>query len=135
MRILFIISTVFFSLNLVACGQEAQESNKDQIAKDVNAEEFHKLYVEKGGQMIDVRTDGEVAQGYITGAVQIDFYSDEFGSEIEKLDKNKAVFVYCAVGGRSGKAMNKMKKMGFKEVYNLSGGFPTWASAGYDVTK
>ncbi len=135
MRLLFIISTIFVSLNFVACGQEGQKTTNDQIAKNVNAEEFHKIFTEKGGQMIDVRTDGEVAQGYITGAVQIDFYGNTFDSEVEKLDKNKPVFVYCAVGGRSGKAMNKMKKMGFKEVYNLSGGYGTWQSAGYDVSK
>ena len=136
MRILAILTTVFLSVNLVACGGSTQEGNgQDQIAKNVDAAEYHQLYSEKGGQMLDVRTDGEVAQGYITGAVQIDFYGDDFDKKVAELDKDKPVFVYCAAGGRSGQAMNKMKNMGFKEVYNLSGGFPTWASAGYEVSK
>ena len=136
MRFLAILTSVFISVNLAACGSAAQEGgNQDQIAKNVDATEFHQLFEEKGGQMLDVRTDGEVAQGYIPGAVQMDYYSDDFSEQVAELDKNKPVFVYCAAGGRSGQAMNKMKDMGFKEVYNLSGGFPTWASAGYEVTK
>ena len=136
MRLLAILASVFISINLVACGGSAQEGGSEgQIAKNVDATQFHQLYTEKGGQMLDVRTDGEVAQGYITGAVQIDFYGDDFDKKVAELDKDKPVFVYCAAGGRSGQAMNKMKDMGFKEVYNLSGGFPTWASAGYEVLK
>ncbi len=122
------------SVSLMACGGQSQQ-NAEQIAKNVNAQEMHDLYAEKGGQILDVRTDGEVAQGYVTGALQIDFYRDDFNAEVEKLNKEKPVYVYCAAGGRSGKAMQKMKSMGFKEVYNLSGGFPTWQSAGFEVSK
>jgi rhodanese-related sulfurtransferase len=135
MRIVTIISAVFISFNLIACGGETSVGGQDQIAKNVNADEFHALYAEKGGQVLDVRTAEELQGGFIPNAVNIDFYETDFDKQLESLDKNKAVFVYCAAGGRSGQAMSKMKSLGFKEVYNLSGGFGTWAAAGYDVAK
>jgi len=95
------------------------------ITKNVNAAEFEVL-IHKGGLLIDVRTPGEVANGAIEGNININFNSPSFKSDIEKLDKNVQVLVYCASGGRSGKTMGMMKDMGFKEVYNLKGGYNGW---------
>ena len=44
------------------------------------------------------------------------------------LDKNKPVYVYCKVGGRSLKVSNKLIQVGFKNVYNLEGGFLRWSN-------
>jgi len=95
------------------------------ITKNVNANEFNSL-IEKGGSLIDVRTTEEVVNGAIEGSINIDFNNSSFKSDIEKLDKNVQVLVYCASGGRSGRAMDIMKGMGFKEVYNLNGGYNGW---------
>jgi len=95
------------------------------ITKNVNANEFNSL-IEKGGSLIDVRTPEEVVNGAIEGSINIDFNNSSFKSDIEKLDKNVQVLVYCASGGRSGRAMDIMKGMGFKEVYNLNGGYNRW---------
>ena len=137
MRVLQILLISLVSVQLMACGPV--EGNKDAqsegIAQNVSATEFHQLFTEKGGQMLDVRTAGELESGYIPNAIHMDFYSNTFNEKLEGLDKSKPVFVYCAAGGRSGKAMRKMSNMGFTEVYNLSGGFPTWEAAGYEVQK
>ena len=124
-------------MNVMACGnvQGSESAKQEQIAKSVSAQEMHDLMAKKGGQVLDVRTDGEVAGGFIPGAINIDFYSNAFREELKKLDKDSPVYVYCAVGGRSGKAMQMMKSMNFSEVYNLSGGFPKWVEAGYEVQK
>jgi thioredoxin len=42
--------------------------------------------------------------------------------------------VYCLSGGRSGKAANKMRSDGFKEVYELSGGIMKWRAANLPET-
>ena len=77
--------------------------------------------------IIDVRTDDEFSTGYIKGAVNIDFYKgNEFISEIEKLEKSKAYFIYCKSGARSGQTCELMKQKGFKKVYNLKGGILGW---------
>lgn len=137
MRAVHIFLVSIISMQLMACGPTADNSEalQGQITQNVNAAEFHKLYTEKGGQMLDVRTEGEMESGYIPNAVNIDFYSNSFEERLKGLDKSKPVFVYCAVGGRSGKAMKMMEDLNFVEVYNLSGGFPTWEEAGYEVQK
>lgn len=78
--------------------------------------------------LLDVRTQEEVDQGMIKGAEHMDFYAADFTQSLEKLDKEQPVLVYCARGGRSNKAANQMIELGFKEVYDLSGGYTAWTS-------
>ncbi|MDH5599517.1 MAG: rhodanese-like domain-containing protein [Cyclobacteriaceae bacterium] len=80
--------------------------------------------------IIDVRTPGEVANGKIAGAVNINYNSPQFKNELAKLDKNKTYFIYCAVGGRSSGARRVMNQMGFNKVYDLQGGISAWSSQG-----
>ena len=134
------IFTLSLSLIVFSCEESAEntiENGKTEIenvnqieevntiAENVNADEF-KLLLQKGGVLIDVRTPGEVSNGSIDGHTNIDFNGSDFKSELEKLDKNTTVLVYCASGGRSGKTMAIMNDMGFKEVYNLNGGYNGW---------
>lgn len=63
--------------------------------------------------IIDVRTKEEFDEGHLKGAVNLDFYREDFREELEKLDKSKKYKVYCQSGNRSEKVVAKMKKMGF----------------------
>ncbi|MFC1941196.1 rhodanese-like domain-containing protein [Chloroflexota bacterium] len=85
--------------------------------------------------IIDVRTTEEFAEGYIENAVNIDFYSETFRDELDKLDKNKTYLIYCRSGNRSGKARDIMAELNFKEVYNMLGGFVQWDADGLPTTK
>ena len=123
-----IITLFLFVYALTAFGQPAINQN-NKIARDISVLEFNRLIKSKPGQLIDVRTKGEVAKGAIEGSTNIDLFDDNFEAKIEKLDKNKPVYVYCASGGRSGEAMEMMTKKGFKEVYNLEGGYSAWKKA------
>jgi len=77
--------------------------------------------------ILDVRTEDEFEDGYIPNAVNIDIYqSQEFISGLEKLDKNKSYFVYCRSGSRSAQACAIMNQLGFKNTFNLEGGFMDW---------
>ena len=61
----------------------------------------------------------------------MNFNDADFKQQVEKLNKNKPVFVYCAAGGRSGKAAPLLQAAGFKYVYNLiGGGYKDLAGAG-----
>ncbi len=100
--------------------------DKKPIHKNVSAKEFKTLIHKNKGVILDVRTEGEVANGAIENSVNLDFYAENFKEELSKLDKNKPYYVYCKSGGRSGNAMKMMKKMGFVEVYNLNGGYSNW---------
>ncbi len=87
--------------------------------------------------VVDVRTPGEVTQGYIKGAKVIDYNGNDFEKQAAVLntDKNVPVMVYCAAGGRSANAAAIFKKLGYTEVYDLKGGFGAWQSAGMAVEK
>lgn len=77
--------------------------------------------------ILDVRTDGEVAEGKIPNSLHIDIYKgEEFISEVEKLDKSKNYYIYCRSGNRSGQACKIMEQIGFENTYNLIGGMMQW---------
>ena len=73
--------------------------------------------------LLDLRTPPEFNDGYIKGAVMINFLEDDIDSQLNKLDKTKKYFIYCQQGARSSRCMEKMKGMGFTQVYNLLDGY------------
>ena len=83
--------------------------------------------------IIDLRTEGEYAGGFIEGAINRNYYGPGFDDTLAGLEKGKEYLIYCASGGRSNAAFNKMKALGFKMVYNMLGGINTWKSAGYPI--
>lgn len=93
-----------------------------------------KIKTTAGAQVVDVRTPEEFSEGYIKGAVNIDWTGDGFEAKVSKLDKNKPAFVYCRSGKRSSAAANKMRSLGFKEVYDLDGGILEWESENLPLT-
>lgn len=125
---LFIAVLGLMTFNSCADGQQAKGEN-------LSAAQF-KEGIEKGNvTILDVRTAGEVASGYIEGAENIDWYATDFKERASKLDKTKPVYIYCAAGGRSSSAISTIKALGFKEVYDLEGGMGAWRKAGYPVKK
>ena len=95
----------------------------------MNVLEFSEKISEPGIILLDVRTPGEFAEGFIEGARLIDFQSGNFKNEIASLDKNATYAVYCRSGNRSGQAVKVMHDAGFHNVYNLNGGVIDWANA------
>jgi len=85
--------------------------------------------------IIDVRTPGEFAGEHIENATNIDFYSEAFRDMLNTLDKNKSYLIYCAVGGRSGSALDIMAELNFREAYNILGGINQWKAEGLPTVK
>ncbi len=75
---------------------------------------------------LDVRTPQEYEEGHIENSQLLDFKSPYFEEEVQKLGKNKIYYIYCRSGVRSKKAAKIMDKKGFKEIYNIMGGFQKW---------
>jgi rhodanese-related sulfurtransferase len=71
--------------------------------------------------LIDVRTPEEYNAGHLANSKNIDFKSADFKAKISQLDKNKPMYLYCRTGNRSGKAVDTLKVLGFKEPYNIGG--------------
>jgi rhodanese-related sulfurtransferase len=123
MKTLFFLAMLTF---IAACSSSSNNVYGQVINKKVEKAEFSKLMKKSGVQLIDVRTSREFSNGFIAGAKNIDYNGDSFEKQIKKLDKNKPVLVYCAAGGRSENAAELLKEWGFKEVYDLIGGYNGW---------
>jgi len=94
--------------------------------KKITQEEFKELITKGNTLVIDVRTPVEFSEAHIKNAINIDYFSKSFSEAISKLDKQKTILVYCAAGGRSTSACLDFKKLGFKKVFNLIGGYDDW---------
>ena len=101
----------------------------------MNVVEFSKKITESGVVILDVRTPGEFAEGFIEGAQMIDFQSGNFEAEIGSLDKDVTYAVYCRSGNRSGQAVKIMQDAGFLNLFNLEGGVIDWANQGMSLVK
>jgi len=78
--------------------------------------------------ILDVRTSHERASGYINNSTHIDYYDDLFLEKVNLLNKETPIYIYCKIGGRSIKVAKKISELGFKNIYNLEGGFLKWST-------
>lgn len=98
--------------------------------------DFQKKMAETQNEvLIDLRTHGELHQiGPITGARLLDFNGGVFDKVSANFPKEGNTYmIYCNSGGRSAKAVEKMKAAGIKNIYELDGGISAWKQAGLPV--
>ncbi len=119
---LHVPGVLIFSLLLFTCTA--------QTKTNLSADEFEIGITKDSVQILDVRTPGEYAGGHIKNTLLAN-WSDpkEFERRIGFINKNKPVYVYCLAGGRSAAAAEKMRGMGFTNVYELKGGINAWKAA------
>ena len=79
-------------------------------------------------QLFDVRTPKEYGEGTIGSARNINFFDSDFERQMqEATDKDQPIYVFCRTGRRSGRVARKLKTLGFKEIYDLKGGYLAWS--------
>lgn len=104
--------------------------------RDVSISDLNDAIQSKNDFLIlDVRTPEEVALGRIPNSKNIDVHDSSFIEVAAKLDPTQTVYVYCKSGKRSAIASEKLSKLGFTDIRNVTGGFLDWKSAGYELTK
>lgn len=79
------------------------------------------------GALIDVRAIEEFQEGAIPNALHIPV--DELRERLDEVPDDKPIYLYCGVGLRGYVALKILKQSGFENVYNLSGGYRTYATA------
>jgi len=85
--------------------------------------------------IIDVRESNEYSEGHIINSLHIPLASIKSRlSEIEKY-KTRKLILACRSGSRSSSACATLKKEGFEQVFNLSGGVTAWESASLPLVK
>ena len=122
-------SILALAMTLAACSSTATVTHVDaQAAEDL-------IQNEQGLVVMDIRTPEETAGGTLPNAIEIDFYSPSFRSELEALDKTVPYLVYCRSGNRSAEAVSVMADLGFEQIYELDGGVASWVQSGLALTS
>lgn len=127
---LVLLSALTILLSATSCQSQSSGGGKTVLSPNEFQAQLDKTNDEI---LLDVRTPGEYADGFIAGAKNIDWNGNGFEKQASALDKNKPVYVYCLGGGRSRAAASKLRQLGFKEVYDLDGGMMNWKRAGMPV--
>jgi rhodanese-related sulfurtransferase len=102
--------------------------------REITPEET-KLRMERGDQLllVDTREDFEWDAGHITGAVHIGKGIIERDIEEVVADKDKEIILYCGGGYRSALAADQLQKMGYRNIFSLSGGWRKWKELHYPI--
>lgn len=90
-------------------------------SRDISIEEL-KNKVIQGAILLDVRSYQEYREGHLRGAINIPEYEIDNRIEKEMPKKNQLIVIYCQYGARSINVYNKMKKLGYTNIYHLHGG-------------
>lgn len=85
--------------------------------------------------ILDIRTPKEFAEGHIGGAVNLDFYSEDFQKQLNEKDKDKIYLVCCGSGVRGVKTLAVMQDLGYVEIYHILGGINMWKAMDLPLTK
>jgi rhodanese-related sulfurtransferase len=101
--------------------------------KEISADELKRLQVSgESFTLLDVREPEEVAEGAIAGATPLPRGVLEYKIDTVTTDKAETIVCYCGGGGRSALAAQNLKRMGFKNVMSLAGGYKGWKQNGGD---
>ncbi|WP_018934518.1 MULTISPECIES: rhodanese-like domain-containing protein [Gracilibacillus] len=93
-----------------------------KILKALTENEFREGY--RKAQLIDVREPKEYDGGHILGARNIPL--TQLKQRLTELRKDKPVYLYCQNGSRSMRAALILDKQGYKDLYQLQGGYKKW---------
>ena len=104
----------------------------DQVPQ-INVQDLARLIREKKDdvQVVDVRRQGEWEEGHIEGAVLQPL--NQLARTMDELDPFRPVAVHCKGGYRSSIATSLLRRTGFRQVINVTGGFDAWKAAGLAV--
>ena len=132
---------IFFLLIIITANSFAQKS-LDKLLKTHNShsipyisiEELRMLQLNDSVMILDAREPKEFEMSHLKSSIHVgfdNFYSEE--KQLQKINKDTQIIVYCSVGIRSEKIGEKLKKAGFTNVKNLYGGIFEWKNRGYPV--
>lgn len=112
--------------------------------KDISVDDLKKhIKSGKGIFLLDVRELSAYCKGHIPGACDL-FDGEISNMKPESMDSNAAFIVYGPGQAQpsenpmdrlAGDAIDRLRKVGFKNVMELRGGFEAWANAGNRVDQ
>jgi rhodanese-related sulfurtransferase len=128
--VLVVISAVIVGVLL----QTDQPDQTDQINQFISPQDAFTLIQENQHNpdfaIIDDREPSAFNSGRIANATSA-AWGPDFGAWAGDLDKDKTYLVYCSSG--CGGTLRAMKELGFREVYEIAGGFNAWRAEGLPI--
>ncbi|WP_299553910.1 rhodanese-like domain-containing protein [Seonamhaeicola sp.] len=105
----------------------------DKLLKAHNTESIPYIYIEDLKSypsdiiLLDARESKEYATSHLKDAIPVGYDFFNMDSVLPKLpDKDSKIVVYCSLGIRSEDIAEKLKKAGYKNIFNLYGGIFEW---------
>jgi rhodanese-related sulfurtransferase len=117
----------------VAAESKSQEAESMPIKQTDPKGAHGVLTADPSAIYLDVRTEGEFANGHPAGAINVPVFfmkagqmepNGDFAAVVEKVvAKNRPLVVGCMAGGRSQRACEILEQSGFSDLTNVRGGF------------
>ncbi|MDF0720766.1 MBL fold metallo-hydrolase [Kaistella sp. PBT33-4] len=99
----------------------------------IDIEEFKSYIGQPDVQIVDVRGKTEFEAGHVKGAENN--FVGTLPQNLDKIDRNKQVVIHCQAGDRSSVAYSVLRKNGFRNVKNYSGGMKEWKEKGNPIVS
>lgn len=100
----------------------------------IDIDQLKNTYLDKENvQVIDVRGLTEYQAGHIADADHI--FVGTIQDNLDKISKEKQLVVYCQAGDRSAIACSLLKKNGYNNIINYSGGMQDWLENNQKTNK
>ena len=123
-----LLLSLITATTLVGCGAKNDNKTADNKAESKSESKTEVMKGEtlleeqkKGTTVIDVRPTAQYSEGHIKDALNIpeDVIEKEIEAKFPK--KDTKIILYCNTGNKSGKALEKLKKLGYTNVFNAQG--------------
>jgi rhodanese-related sulfurtransferase len=147
---IFIKCIVFYTVFAFGYeGEKAFDSMVEKLTKNLSAPQITSTFLKKdlnkklisnlkrkkdveNFSILDARENEEFKISHIPGATLVGYKNFSLKKTLKIIPKNQKVVVYCSVGYRSGKIVEKLRENGV-EAYNLRGGIFGWANSGNEL--
>ena len=104
-----------------------------QTADVIDIEEFKTCLNREDVQVVDVRNNTEYEIAHIKNAENV--FVGTLEDNLNKISHNKQIVIHCQSGDRAAIAYSLLKKNGFGNVKNSSGGMKEWLENDNIITK
>lgn len=99
-----------------------------ETIESVDASELAKLLLIDLPLLLDVRKSSEFNTQHVVGSVNIPL--DYISSSMDQVNKNRTTYVTCAGGYRSVLFISLLRKYGYRNLINVTGGFKALSESG-----
>lgn len=84
--------------------------------------------------ILDLRIPSVYQRSHLKSAQSLTF-DTQFRSILINMDRNQPYIIYSESGEQGKQALEEMRKLGFRNTYNISGGYQAWLAQGYPIAK